>query len=112
MAWINVDVISSRLVMERNASVTEQQSEQQWDCCYQKLPRAQFAFFAQVIIIYIVIIAAIINISLDTPEKTYWLYILGSVTGILFPSPSLKKPKLLSTTLSTSLLTKSQGSIA
>lgn len=75
--------------MERNASV----SDQQWNCCYQKLPKSQFAFFAQVISIYILIIAAIVNISLETPEKTYWFYILGSVTGVLLPSPTLKKNK-------------------
>ena len=75
--------------MERNTSL----SEQQWNCCRQSFPRSQFAFFAQVIVIYVIIIAAITNISLGTPDKTEWWCILGSATGLLLPSPSLKRSK-------------------
>jgi len=50
-------------------------------------------FFSQIAIIYVVIFAAIINLTLF-PEgrQELWITLLSSSIGYLLPSPTIKKP--------------------
>lgn len=47
-------------------------------------------FTAQIILIYIVVLAAIINLSLGTQCDTLWITLLGSCLGCLLPTPKIK----------------------
>ncbi len=55
----------------------------------------QLTFWAQVIIIYIICISAILNLSLNFGNKNerLWITLLSSSIGYLLPNPSLSKPK-------------------
>jgi len=50
-------------------------------------------FFSQIVIVYVVIFAAIINLTLF-PEgrQELWITLLSSGIGYLLPSPTIKKP--------------------
>jgi hypothetical protein len=54
---------------------------------------AQYKYLAQVGLIYIVVIACIINLALQIPEKTVWISLLSSCVGYILPSPSIIEPE-------------------
>ena len=60
-----------------------------------KIPKSEFVFFTQAILIYIVVMAAIVNLSLPKPEgykndDKLWVALLSSSVGYILPNPSLK----------------------
>jgi len=52
-----------------------------------------YKYIAQVGLIYIVVIACIINLALQIPEKTVWISLLSSCVGYILPAPSLNEPE-------------------
>ena len=69
---------------------------QQWKFFGQVVPKTEVIFFCQVIILYIVIIACIINLSLRNGDSNLYTALLSSSLGIILPSPSLTRRKLSS----------------
>ena len=67
--------------------------ESRWKVFGEVCPRREVTFFAQVICIYIVIIACIVNLSLDVGESNLWVALLSSCLGYLLPSPSLRNER-------------------
>jgi hypothetical protein len=65
-----------------------------WVLFGKRIPKAEIVFFAQVCILYIVIIAAIINLTLDNGTPTLWTALLSSSLGYLLPNPTLDKEKV------------------
>ena len=61
-------------------------------CCsgHSTIPREQFIFIVQVILVYIVVVTSIVNLSLNTGDREVWIVLLSSATGYLLPSPSMK----------------------
>ena len=49
-----------------------------------------FTFFAQIIVVYMIIITSLVQISLRSPDKELWLILLSSSIGYILPSPGLK----------------------
>ena len=47
-------------------------------------------FFAQIIVVYMIIITSLVQISLRSPDKELWLILLSSSNGYILPSPGLK----------------------
>lgn len=65
---------------------------QTWGVLGRAVPRSEVVFCAQVVLIYIVVIASIVNLSIAKEEDTrVWLILLSSSLGYLLPSPNLKK---------------------
>ena len=52
----------------------------------------RFTFFAQIIVVYMIIITSLVQISLRSPDKELWLILLSSSIGYMYilPSPGLK----------------------
>ena len=50
-------------------------------------------FIAQVVLVYIVVIASIVNLSISTDEHSsrLWIIFLSSSMGYLLPNPKLKR---------------------
>ena len=46
--------------------------------------------FAQIIVVYMIIITSLVQISLRSPDKELWLILLSSSIGYILPSPGLK----------------------
>lgn len=61
-----------------------------WSCCGHELPREELTFFAQVGLIYIVVIACVINLSLCIGNTSLWSALLAGALGYLLPSPKLE----------------------
>lgn len=68
----------------------------QWDMFGKELPKSEITFFAQVIMVYIVIVVCIVNLSIANGDSNLWTALLSSCLGYLLPSPSMSynnKPK-------------------
>jgi hypothetical protein len=66
-------------------------SSRRWKWFGMNYPRQEVVFFAQIIIIYAVIIASIINLSIGGGNTNLWTVMLSSCLGYLLPNPSIKK---------------------
>lgn len=56
----------------------------------ERIVKNRFAFFAQILVVYIIIITSLVQISLRSPDKELWLILLSSSIGYILPSPGLK----------------------
>lgn len=63
-----------------------------WEVFGRKVPKAEIEYFAQIVIIYIVVIASLINIACSN-ETELFMTLLGMCLGAVLPSPHLKKDK-------------------
>ena len=70
-------------------------SSGQWKLFGMTYPRKEIVFFAQIIIIYTVIITSIVNLSFDTGNTNLWIVLLSSCLGYLLPNPNIKKNETL-----------------
>ena len=61
------------------------------------ISRSEVTYFTQIVIIYVVIIIALINISIGNDNEHSWTGILGTCIGYLLPSPVLTKRQVIST---------------
>lgn len=68
-----------------------------WSFLGKNTPRPEIAFLAQVILIYIVVIGAIINLSLHNGDSRVWISLLCSALGYMLPSPSVHKIRYVPT---------------
>lgn len=77
--------------MEENTSV------QSWIIFGKHIPKHEIVFFSQIIILYIVIITAVVNLSIQNGDPTLWSTLLGSSLGYILPQPNIKLNKITST---------------
>ena len=61
--------------------------------CKDRIPQNKITFAIQIIAIYSIIIASVINLSLQHPDKELWLILLSSCIGYVLPNPGLKYKK-------------------
>ena len=54
-----------------------------------KIPKTEVLFFSQMVVIYTVILAAIINMSIGNSSQV-WLVLLSTCLGAILPSPKFK----------------------
>jgi hypothetical protein len=69
------------------------QEQARWVLFGKHIPKAEIVFFAQVIVLYIVIITSIVNLTLSNGVSTLWTALLSSSLGYLLPNPTLEKEK-------------------
>ena len=62
---------------------------EQWKCCSGHKPRSEVVFFAQVILIFTVVIFCFVNLTIGTDHEQLCIALLGSCLGYLLPNPSL-----------------------
>ena len=61
-------------------------------------PSRNIVFYAQILIIVIVVVASIVNLSLNSTNHTeLWVAVLSTSLGAVLPSPKLKPMKKAST---------------
>jgi hypothetical protein len=74
-----------------NLSVKEHSSVslRNWKFFGYNVPKPEIIFFSQVVIIYIVVITALINVAISNGDTTVWISLLCSCLGYMLPSPSL-----------------------
>ena len=62
-----------------------------WKVFGNKIPKEEFTFFAQVVLIYIVCITCIINLSIGNGNSNLWTSLLSGSLGYILPPPKLRK---------------------
>jgi hypothetical protein len=62
-----------------------------WVLGGQNMPRSEIVFFSQIIIIFIVVVASVVNLSIGNQSKEMWLIMLSTSVGAVLPNPSLKR---------------------
>lgn len=62
-----------------------------WAMFGRRVPRSEIVFFCQTFIIYIVVITALVNLTLQNGPINLWIALLGSGLGYLLPHPSMDK---------------------
>ena len=72
------------------------QSNNSWCISGHKVSHSQTVFFLQVILVYIVVLASILNIALTDSDRQIWIILLSSAFGYLLPNPKLKNDRILS----------------
>ena len=68
--------------MEANTSMEENASTQTtWFVFGKHIPKREVVFFSQIIILYIVIITAVINLSIQNGDPVLWSSLMSSSIG-------------------------------
>ena len=65
----------------------------QWKILGGSIPKSQFVFAVQVILIYIIVITSVVNltINVDESQSKIWIILLSSCLGYILPNPTIKK---------------------
>ena len=67
-----------------------------WQCFGSTYPKNEVVFFGQILLLYVVVIAAIVNLSyppLADSKSALWISLLSSSIGYILPHPTFKVPK-------------------
>lgn len=64
-----------------------------WKLGGYKFSKEVAVYFAQIIILYILIITSLCNLTFQNDNRELWVAIISSSTGYLLPQPSIKKKK-------------------
>ena len=78
--------------VESGRSNISSSDSHRWLFLGNKIPKTEIVFFAQVILVYVVVITSLVNISIGSPQE-FWIVLLTSCLGYLMPNPSLKTNK-------------------
>lgn len=94
MAYISIKPIKMDANFDENNSNSGGSNGRHWAFFGRKIPKSEFVFFCQVLLIYIVVITSIVNLTINGGEEgKLWTALLSSSIGYLLPSPSLDKTK-------------------
>ena len=61
-----------------------------WSFFGSTIPKAEIVFFAQILILYTVIIVSVYNLSVEHGDSNLWTALLSSSLGYMLPNPTLK----------------------
>ena len=61
--------------------------------CGNRVPKNQFTYISQIIVIYAIIATSIVHLSIQSQDRELWLILLSSSLGYILPSPGLKFSK-------------------
>jgi hypothetical protein len=74
---------------EADAQVSSTTSEH-WTCCKtDDIPRDQIIYFAQIVLIYVVVITSLAALVYGAPNESVWLSLLSACIGYILPAPTL-----------------------
>ena len=62
-----------------------------WHVLGSRVPKAEIVYFSQMTIVYIIILASIVNLSIQNGSTELWISLLSSCIGYALPNPKLKK---------------------
>lgn len=86
--------------MERSSNESDDsrsvRSVKLWQCFGSTYPKNEVVFFGQIILLYVVVVAAIVNLSyppLAESRSALWISLLSSSIGYILPHPTFKMPK-------------------
>lgn len=69
----------------------DENSSDRWHLLGTRVPKTEIVYFCQMIIVYIIIITAVVNLSIQNGSSELWISLLSSSIGYILPSPKIKK---------------------
>ena len=78
----------------RTAVEGHSNSSRIWTICGRDVPRGEVVFFSQTIVLYIVIIACLVNLSLGNGDQSLFICLISSCLGYILPNPTLSTKQL------------------
>ena len=64
-----------------------------YNCCGNRVPKNQFTYISQIIVIYSIIATSTVRLSIRSQDRELWLILLSSSLGYILPSQGLKFTK-------------------
>lgn len=74
-------------------AVSQDSQTVRWPLCGRVYPKHEIVFFAQIVLLYTVIITSLYNLTRTTENKDLWITLLSSCVGYLLPNPQIRKNK-------------------
>jgi len=74
-----------------NSSTSGTTSDSRWNFCGDRVPKQEVVFICQLIATFSIVIVALINLSLDRPNRELWSTLVGAGFGYLVPCPSIRR---------------------
>ena len=85
---VDVDLDEVDEVVERARS----ERSEDWYMLGRSFPRSEIKFFAQIIVLYMVIVTCLINLSLGKSHlDSLWISLLSSCIGYMLPAPYISR---------------------
>lgn len=93
---------SNEVIADNVSDVKEEPAESEdkvdfseYDEHYREYKKGELLFYVQAIILAIIVIACIVNLSLENGDQTAWTSLLSTSLGILLPQPgfNIKRKK-------------------
>ncbi len=82
----------SEILPERPKGVDDDSVRSEpWKLLGNKIPKSEIVYFSQMIIVYVIIIASVLNLSLKNGSSELWISLLSSCVGYALPNPKLKR---------------------
>ena len=85
--------MSSQSNSESGSDSTSIDNTKNYNCCGNRVPKNQFTYISQIIVIYAIIATSIVHLSIQSQDRELWLILLSSSLGYILPSPGLKFTK-------------------
>ena len=85
--------MSSQSNIEAGSDSTSIDPTKNYTCCGNRVPKNQFTYISQIIVIYAIIATSIVHLSIQSQDRELWLILLSSSLGYILPSPGLKFSK-------------------
>ena len=85
--------MSSQSNIECGSDSTSINPTKNYTCCGNRVPKNQFTYISQIIVIYAIIATSIVHLSIQSQDRELWLILLSSSLGYILPSPGLKVSK-------------------
>ena len=85
--------MSTQSNIESGSDNTSIDNTKNYNCCGNRVPKNQFTYTSQIIVIYAIIATSIVHLSIQSQDREMWLVLLSSSLGYILPSPGLKFTK-------------------
>ena len=85
----SVDLVFLETMDETNSSTGSTQTT--WRFMGRDVPKGEIVYFCQTLIILTLVVASLVNISLQNGNTELWITLLSSSAGYVLPNPSISK---------------------
>jgi len=88
-----IEVENQQLIsnLTNNDNRSTDQNSDRWNVFGEEVPRSQFVYICQMIIISIIIVTCIVNLSCNNGNAEMWVSFFGCAFGAMLPPPKIKK---------------------
>jgi len=71
----------------------ESEVSERWSTAFGKIKKEQVIYTCQILIVFTVIIACLVNLTISDTHPSLWASILSGSVGYILPAPKIRKNK-------------------